>query len=178
VAAAAVGYPPCAPAVACAGEGRVDGELGVSAAKGASDRCSSTACLACFGAADTMWFSIVTLRLFDMLMQLRVLFLNTIVPLYYDQVDVLLMMTTSLSSTYLLIQYLNKIRQKELNPGIKDFDEKIQIIANLTFSLVIALFKPEKLNTQQRFGAQATAAAALHSVSRSHPPCGAEYPSW
>jgi hypothetical protein len=112
-----------------------------------------------------------------MVLQLRVLFLNIIVPLYYDQVDVLLMMTTSLSTTYLLIQYSNKIRQKELNPGIKDFDEKIQIIANLTFSLVIALFKPEKLNTQQRFGAQATA-AALHSVSRSHPPCGAEYPSW
>jgi hypothetical protein len=82
--------------------------------------------------------------------QLRILFLNTIVPLYNEQVDVLLEMTTSLSSLYLLIQYLNKIRQRELNPGIKDFDEKIQIIANLTFSLVIALFEPEDLNAQQR----------------------------
>ena len=82
--------------------------------------------------------------------QLRILFLNTIVPLYNEQVDVLLEMTTSLSSLYLLIQYLNKIRQRELNPGIKDFDEKIQIIANLTFSLVIALFDPEDLNAQQR----------------------------
>jgi hypothetical protein len=91
----------------------------------------------------------VIVQLF-MYFQLRILFLNTIVPLYNEQVDVLLEMTTSLSSLYLLIQYLNKIRQRELNPGIKDFDEKIQIIANLTFSLVIALFEPEDLNAQQR----------------------------
>jgi hypothetical protein len=89
-------------------------------------------------------------------LQLRITFFNVIVPLYYDQVDVLLMMTTSLSSIYLLLQYINKIRQKELNPGIKDFDEKIQIIANLTFSLVIALFQPDKLNAQQRFAVCAT----------------------
>ena len=96
-----------------------------------------------------------------MSLQLRITFLNVVVPLYNDQVDVLLMMTTSLSSIYLLLQYINKIRQKELNPGIKDFDEKIQIIANLTFSLVIALFQPDKLNEQQRFVFAARAAASL-----------------
>ena len=58
------------------------------------------------GAADALCFCIVTRGLFDMVLQLRVLFLNVIVPLYYDQGDVLLMMTTSLSTTYLLIQYL------------------------------------------------------------------------
>jgi hypothetical protein len=96
-----------------------------------------------------------------MSLQLRITFLNVVVPLYNDQVDVLLMMTTSLSSIYLLLQCINKIRQKELNPGIKDFDEKIQIIANLTFSLVIALFQPDKLNEQQRFVLAARAAATL-----------------
>ncbi len=120
------------------------------------------------GAADALCFCIVTRGWFDMVLQLRVLFLNVIVPLYYDQGDVLLMMTTSLSTTYLLIQYLNKIRQKELNPGIKDFDEKIQIIANLTFSLVIALFKPEKLNTQQRLDELAAAAALPAAHSDAH----------
>jgi hypothetical protein len=84
-------------------------------------------------------------------LQLRILFFKSIVPLYNEQVDVLLSMTTSLSSTYLLLHAINKIRQRELNPGIKDFDEKIQIIANLSFSLVIALFEPEDLNEQQRF---------------------------
>ena len=83
-------------------------------------------------------------------LQLRFTFFNDIVPLYTEQSDVLLTMTTNLSSVYLLVQYLNKIRQKELNPGIKDFDEKIQIISNLTFSLVIVLFNPQNLNAQQR----------------------------
>jgi hypothetical protein len=82
--------------------------------------------------------------------QLRMIFLNDIIPLYNEQADVLLMMTTSLSSIFLILQYINKIRQRELNPGIKDFDEKIPIIANLAFSLVIALFKPQNLNAQQR----------------------------
>ena len=77
-------------------------------------------------------------------------FLNDIIPLYNEQVDVLLMMTTSLSTIFFILQYCNKIRQRELNPGIKDFDEKIPIIANLAFSLLIALFKPENLNAQQR----------------------------
>ncbi len=88
-------------------------------------------------------------------LQFRILFFNSVVPLYNEQVDVLLSMTNSLSSTYLLLQAINKIRQRELNPGIKDFDEKIQIIANLTFSLVIALFQPEDLNEQQRFDSTA-----------------------
>lgn len=173
--AAAPGHSRCVPAVAFAGEDRVVGEFDVSAAKGAVH------CLFdLLGAADALCFFIVMRGLFDMVLQLRVLFLNIIVPLYYDQVDVLLMMTTSLSTTYLLIQYLNKIRQKELNPGIKDFDEKIQIIANLTFSLVIALFKPEKLNTQQRLDAH-TARTVTNTTS--HPPpllllSRAESPSW
>jgi hypothetical protein len=97
--------------------------------------------------------------------QLRIAFLHSVVPLYNDQADVLLMMTTSLSTTHLLIQSLGKIRQRELNPGIKDFDEKIQIIANLTFSLVVALFKPQNLNWQQRCGDPHPRAAAFSTQS-------------
>ena len=84
-------------------------------------------------------------------------FLTEIVPLYNDQVEVFLVMTTSLSSIYLILQYINKMWQRELNPGIKDFDEKIPIIANLTFSLVIALFNPQNLNAQQRYRAAISA---------------------
>jgi hypothetical protein len=78
-------------------------------------------------------------------------FVTQIMPLYNEQVDVFLMMTSSLSSVYLILQGINKMRQRELNPGIKDFDEKIPIIANLAFSLVIALFNPQNLNAQQRY---------------------------
>jgi hypothetical protein len=87
--------------------------------------------------------------------QLRIAFLHSVVPLYNDQADVLLMMTTSLSTTHLLIQSLGKIRQRE----------KIQIIANLTFSLVVALFKPQNLNWQQRCGDPHPRAAAFSTQS-------------
>ncbi len=109
--------------------------------------------------------------------QLRILFINTVVPMYNDQVGVLLEMVTSLSSLYLLIQYLNKIRQRELNPGIKDFDEKIQIIANLTFSLVIALFEPEDLNFQQRSFPHWPRSCSCGVVAKLTA-AAAEYPSW
>jgi hypothetical protein len=99
-------------------------------------------------------------------LQLRMMFLTEVVPLYNDQVDVFLMMTTSLSSIYLIVQYLNKMRQRELNAGIKDFDEKIPIIANLTFSLVIALFNPQNLNAQQRCRNVLNAAAPSPSDTR------------